>query len=142
MTQNEDDRGNMITMIFDEKGKLSAHLIKPEDTYSWSDQFFTSDEKKMYWAVYDYSTLNKLENEMGKMFSKEVPNMVAANLHVVEVNLTNNTASDVTCIGCGQVAISEKSPVLVNSDKEMVFLGRTLDKKAKDSELVLVKIAK
>lgn len=138
-----EDRGNLITMIFDKNGKLEKYLIKPEDTYAEFQTFYSKDGKKMYWACYELASLNTILSDNGTgLASKKVPAMIAGNLQMVEINLTDNSTSNVQLIGDGQFAISQTNPVIADGDDAIVFMGRTLSKKAKNSELVIVKIKK
>ena len=130
-------------MIFDKNGKLEKYLIKPEDTYAEFQTFYSKDGTKMYWACYELESLNDLVSDNGSgLASKKVPAMIAANLQMVEINLTDNSTSNVQLIGDGQFAISQTNPLIADSDDAIVFMGRTLSKKAKNSELVIVKMKK
>lgn len=138
-----EDRGNMFTMIFDSKGNLEKYIIKPETTFAQHQTFFSADKKTMYWVNYEVGSLNEVPNENGSGgISKKVPSMFAANIHWVTIDLSTNTASPISVLGDGTWAIHANSPLLFESDNELVFLGREISKKPKESELVIVKVQK
>lgn len=138
-----EDRGSMFTMIFDSKGNLEKYLIKPETTFAQHQIFFSGDKKTMYWVNYELATLNDIPYENGSgALSKKVPSMFAANLHWVTIDLTTNNASNITVIGDNTWAISANNPVMLETNDEIVFVGREISKKAKDSDLIMVKVDK
>lgn len=87
---------------------------------------------------------NKLEGEQGVMSYKSFNNMPGADLFLSKINLTNLTASSFEHLGKDQWALNFNSPIIVSENKAdaIIFTGRTLAKKAKDSELILVKVKK
>ena len=139
------DKGNLFIALFDlASGKLVHYFIKPEDTYSTFDIIFNKDRSKLFWAAYDLESLNELRNEQGAMSAKKIKAMIAGNLHLASIDLNNGTTSNFEWLGKDEWAINYLAPVIVKDDdaNEIVFQGRTLNKKAKDSELVLIKVAK
>jgi hypothetical protein len=138
-----EDRGNLVTMIFDDKGSLQRYFIKPEQTYTNHETFFSKDFKTMYWATYEYDALNDLPFENGtSATSKKVKGLFAANLHFVKFDLDKCSSEGIQHLGKGEWVIDGNNPVLLDSDDAIVFLGRTLSKKAKDTELILAKVKK
>lgn len=139
------DKGNLFIALFDlETGKLVHYFIKPEDTFATFDIIFNKDRTKLYWATYDLESLNDLHNEQGAMSAKKIKTMIAGNLHLASIDLNNLTTSNFEWLGKEQWAVNYSAPVVVKNDvaDEIVFQGRTLNKKAKDSELVLIKVSK
>ncbi len=128
------------TMILDSKGKLEKYFILPTEGYCASDQLFSADKKTMYWTCYEPNSLNDGKN--GYYSPKTVKNMVAGQLMIATIDLTANTASKVQMIGEKEFAVNAKSALVADTDSEMIFQGRTLNKKAKDSELILIKVKK
>ena len=141
-TLGEPDKGNMVCMVFDKSGTLLSHIVKPEESHSVSNEFFTADGNQMYWTTYDIAALNKLENEGGRALENKVPGTYAGHLHLVKVNLTTGKANEAEWLGQEEWAIDALHPVIADGKDYFVLSGRTLAKKAKDSELVLVKINK
>jgi len=78
------------------------------------------------------------------MSAKKIKTMIAGNLHLASIDLNNLTTSNFEWLGKEQWALNYSAPVVVKNDvaDEIVFQGRTLNKKAKDSELVLIKVSK
>jgi roadblock/LC7 domain-containing protein len=139
------DKGNLFVALFDlATGKLTHYFIKPEDTYSTFDIIFNKDRTQMYWATYDLESLNDIENEHGAMKAKKIKSMIAGNLHLAKIDLNSGTATNFEWIGKEQWAVNFSAPVVVKDDNsnEIIFQGRTLNKKAKDSELVFIKVSK
>lgn len=139
------DKGNLFVAFFDlTNGKLIHHFVKPEDTYATFDLLFNKDRSKLYWAAYDLESLNDLQNEQGLMSAKKIKAMIAGNLHLAKIDLNTGKASDFELLGKDEWAVNFNAPLVVKDDAadEMVFQGRTLNKKAKDSELVLIKVKK
>jgi hypothetical protein len=139
------DKGNLFLAFFDlTTGQLVHHFVKPEDTYSTFDIVFNKDRSKLYWAAYDLESLNELQNEQGSISAKKIKGMVAGNLHLAKIDLKSGQTSDFEWLGKDLWAVNFKAPVVVHEDQsdEIVFQGRTVNKKAKDSELVLIKVKK
>jgi hypothetical protein len=67
--------------------------------------------------------------------------MAAANLHFCKVNLDTYDAS-IEDLGTDQWAVNAAYPVMFADDAEIIFIGRSLEKKAKNSELILIKVKK
>lgn len=139
------DKGNLFVGCFDlASGKLVNYFIKPETTYAGYNLIFNKDKSNLYWATYDLEEHNKLEGEQGAMSYKSFNNMAGADLFLSKINLTNLTASSFEHLGKDQWALNFNSAVIVSEDNAdaIIFTGRTLAKKAKDSELILVKVKK
>ncbi len=139
------DKGNLFIALFDlTTGKLAHYFIKPEDTYSTFDIIFNKDKTKLFWATYELESLNDLQNEQGALSAKKIKSMVAGNLHLVTIDLNTGQASNFEWLGKDKWAVNFRAPIVVRQDDadEIVFQGRTLNKKAKDSELVLIKVVK
>lgn len=138
-----EDRGNMVTIVFDDKGNLLKYFIKPESGYARHDVFLSADQKTLFWANYDLTTLNDKGNDDGsEWLSKKVPTMFAGILQWVKINLDTLTASPIEELGKDEWAVSAMNPVVVDTDKAVVFVGREISKKAKNSKLVLVEVSK
>jgi len=139
------DKGNLFLAFFDlSNGNLVHYFIKPEDTYATYDVIFNKDRSVLYWATYDLETLNKLLDEQGNIEAKKIKSMIAGCLHLAKINISSGQASDFEWLGKDQWAVNYDAPVVVKDDASdvIVFQGRTLSKKAKDSELVLIKVKK
>jgi hypothetical protein len=70
--------------------------------------------------------------------------MIAGNLHLAKIDLNSGTSTNFEWLGKDQWAVNFSAPVVVKDDNsnEIIFQGRTLNKKAKDSELVFIKVSK
>lgn len=139
------DKGNLFVALFDKNtGNLVNYFIKPEDTYATFDIIFNKEKTKLYWATYDWETLNELKNEQGAMSAKKIKSMIAGNLHLTTIDLTNGTSTNFEWLGKEQWAINFNAPLILkdNESDEIIFQGRTLNKKAKDSELIFIKVKK
>jgi hypothetical protein len=134
--------GDMTIAIFDNTGKVEKMFIIPEDDYSNFDEYFSADATKLYWITHDYLTLNKQTLGPGWYEAKKVPNTIATVPYLTVIDLSNNTASNVQKIGSEEWGIDAANPIVANTDNELVFQGKSISKKAKDSELILIKVKK
>jgi hypothetical protein len=139
------DKANLFIAVFDKSnGQLVKYFIKPEDTYATQDIIFNKDRSTIYWAGYDWESLNDLQNEQGAMSAKKMKNMIAGNLHLAKIDLATLNCTPFEWLGKEQWAVNYLAPVIVKDDEseEIIFQGRTMSKKAKDSELVIIKVKK
>lgn len=136
------ERNGWATLILDANGKLEKYLTMPTAGFSTSNQLFSSDKKTMYWTCYEPNALNSKIGDNGVYEPKAVKNMLAGQLMLAKVDLTTNTSSKIQMIGEKEYAVNAKSPLVADTDTEIIFQGKTLNKKAKDSELILIKVKK
>jgi hypothetical protein len=139
------DKGNLFLSVFDlQTGNLLKYFIKPETTYAGYNLIFNNDKSHVYWATYDLEEHNKLDGEQGTMKYKSFDNFPGADLYLNKIDLNNITATNFEHLGKDQWAVNFNAPIIVSEEKsdDIIFAGRTLAKKAKDSELILVKVKK
>jgi len=130
------------TMIFDANGKLEKYLILPTNGFAKSDQLLSDNGNSMYWVYYETNTLNKVLSGNGSYMPNAVNGLIAGTLMMTKVNLDNNSASSIQVIGKDEFAVNAVQPLVADLDNEIVFQGKTLNKKAKESELVLIRVEK
>lgn len=144
----QSDKDNLFVACFEKAtGKLKNYYIKPETYFATQNLIFNKDRSTLYWAAYDLQSLNVNNSESGEskfMAPKKVKSMLAGYLYLSKIDLTSGKASNFELIGENQFALSYKAPVLVGDDNadEIIFQGRTMDKKAKDSNLIFVRVKK
>ncbi len=137
-------RGNgWSAVILNEQAQLEKYFIMPTDGFATSDLFFSADGKIMYWAVYEPNAYNSAVLPQNGIFQpKKLKNVLAAELLLSKINLNDYTASAVQTIGGKEFLLVANNPLVADTKDELIFQGRSLNKKAKDSELVLVMIKK
>lgn len=142
------DKDNLFVACFDKAtGKLKNYYIKPETNFAKQDLIFNKDRSTLYWATYELGSLNTINSESGEskyMAPKKVKSMLAGNLYLSKIDLKSGVASSFEQIEKDNFAVSYKAPVIVGDDNsdEIIFQGRTMDKKAKDSELIFIRVKK
>ena len=67
---------------------------------------------------------------------------VAPVLQVAKINNTTNKMETFETVGEETYALEYQNELLFDSDTHIGFLGKSLAKKAKDSELILIKVKK
>lgn len=133
--------GDMTVAVFDNTGKVEKMFLVPESDFANYEEYFSADNSKMYWISYDYVTPNK-ETMPSVYEAKKVPNMIATIPQLSVIDLTTNTASDIQKITSEEWGVDAKNPVVANTENELIFQGKTTSKKAKDSELVFIRVEK
>jgi hypothetical protein len=135
--------GNLVTAIFDANGMLESYIIKPERNFSNSTEFFGLNDKMMYVAYYDMDKLNTTVSD-GVYLPNKIPRFIGANLQFakIDINTYSNKAETVDLLGTDEWAVSANCPVLVETNKEIIFLAKPISKTVKDSEFLFIKIDK
>jgi hypothetical protein len=134
--------GDMTIAVIDNSGKIEKMFLLPESDYSNYEEYFSEDNSKLYWITYDYLSLNKQTLGPGVYEAKKVPNTIAVIPQLSVIDLTKLTATDIQNISSEEWGIDAKNPVIANTEKEIIFQGKSAAKKAKDSELVLIRVEK
>lgn len=129
----------MTVWAFDEKGKITGAFLKPEESFAETDILFNKDGSKLYWAIYDYDVWNKAE---GAMFTPKAYNIVAPQLQIAVINTLTNKLEGFKIYGEEEYAVAMNSELLFDSETHVGFTGRSLTKKAKDSDLVIITFEK
>ena len=115
----------------------------PTDGFATSDVFFSSDGKNMYWAVYEPNAYNSaILPQQGLFQPKKLKNVLAAELLFSKINLEDYSTNGIQTIGGKEFLLIANNPLVADTIDELIFQGRSLNKKAKDSELVLIKVKK
>lgn len=129
--------------IIDQNGKLEKYIITPTDGFATSDVFFSEDGKNMYWAVYEPNAYNSAILPLQGLFQpKKLKNVLAAELLFSKINLEDYSTNGIQTIGGKEFLLIANNPLVADTKDELIFQGRSLNKKAKDSELVLIKVKK
>ncbi|HRF99678.1 MAG TPA: hypothetical protein PKZ75_01105 [Bacteroidia bacterium] len=131
------------SVIINEGGQLDKYIVMPTDGFATSDVFFSSDGKNMYWAVYEPNAYNSAILPLQGLFQpKKIKNVLAAELLFSKINLENYSTNGIQTIGGKEFLLIANNPLVADTKDELIFQGRSLNKKAKDSELVLIKVKK
>lgn len=131
------------SVILNDQGQLDKYLIMPTNGFATSDVFFSADGKNMYWSVYepnDYNTA--ILPDQGMFQPKKLKNVLAAELLFSKINLVDLSNNGVQTLGGEEYLVIANNPVVADTKDELIFQGRSVSKKAKDSELVLIKVKK
>lgn len=136
-----EDRDDLVTIIVDDKGKLEAYLIKAEEEYTKSQLHFSADGSTIYWSIFDFASYNKMVNDQGGMEAKHKLGLMSG-LGVVKYNTVAKELSPFQSFNNEDWALFYQDPILFESDEEIVFKGKALTKKRKESEVVFISIKK
>lgn len=129
--------------FIDENGKLEKYIITPTDGFATSDVYFSADGKSMYWAVYEPNAYNSAILPLQGLFQpKKLKNILAAEMLFSKIDLNDYSTAGIQTIGGKEFLLIANNPFVADTKDELIFQGRSLNKKAKDSELVLIKIKK
>lgn len=130
---------NMVLWSFDTKGQLIAQYVKPESSPCQSDLIFNKDGSKAYWALYDYDVWNKVDLAFTEPKDYK---FIAPQLQIATIDNSTNKIESFQVFGEEEYALAFKNELLFVSDTHVGFNGRSLSKKAKDSDLVLITFKK
>lgn len=131
------------SVIINDSGQLDKYIVMPTVGFATSDVFFSSDGKSMYWAVYEPNAYNSAILPLQGVFQpKKLKNVLAAELLLSKINLEDYSTNGIQTIGGKEFLLIANNPLVADTKEELVFQGRSLNKKAKDSELVLIKVKK
>jgi hypothetical protein len=134
--------GDMTVAIFDNNGKVEKMFLLPESEYANNEEYFSNDNSKMYWITYDYLSLNKQTLGPGVYEAKKVPKTIATIPQLSVIDLSTLTATNIQKISSEEWGIDAKNPIVAHTEKEIIFQGKSISKKAKDSELILIRVEK
>lgn len=131
------------SVIINDGGQLDKYIVMPTDGFATSDVFFSADGKNMYWAVYEPNAYNSAVLPIQGLFQpKKLKNVLAAELLLSKINLEDYSTNGIQTIGGKEFLLIANNPLVADTKEELIFQGRSLNKKAKDSELVLIKVKK
>jgi hypothetical protein len=133
-----------LAIINNQTGELEHYLIKPDKAPGWNRAVYSADSSTLYWATIDYTKYNKYDNKTGIISSSKIKNVIAGELYLCHFPLSNPTSAGFSLLGAKEWVIEYRDPMVVGTAAapELVFQGRNLAKKAKDQQLVLVKVKK
>lgn len=138
------DKENLFIAIIDKNtGDLVKYFVKPEDSYGSYDIVFDKYQKNLYWATYSWEKYNNAEGDV-VVSPDKFKGRVLGEVYLSKIDLNTLSAGNFINLGGENWGVSFDSPMLIKDNKSdyIVFQGRTLNKKAKDSELVFVKVKK
>lgn len=137
-------RQQYLAIINNQTGQLEHYLVKPDKAPGWNRAIYSADSSTVYWANIDYNKFNKYETKTGIISSSKIKGVIAGELYLCHFPLNNPGKPGFTALGMKEYVIEYRDPLVVGtaSATEIVFQGRTLAKKAKDQELIVVKIKK
>ncbi len=133
--------GPVVTMVFDQNGKLETYLAKPEKILSRSSLHFSADGKSVYWIMQDLGKYNKYDSKTGVLKASKVKFLAVA-MSVAKYDLESKHTSNVQSFVNEEWALDYYNTLLYETPNEVVLMGKKLTKKAKESEIVFVKMKK
>lgn len=125
-------------------GDLLNYYVKPESIKAKQNLVFSKDKKNIYWLTYNYKNYNKYDSKTGVLTSDKIPGMIAGELFVSKIEVGSGNFAPFKQLGKEEWAISYHEPIVLDeySADSFILYGRTISKKAKNSELILVKVKK
>ncbi|MFN4235398.1 MAG: hypothetical protein ACK4IK_11390 [Bacteroidia bacterium] len=125
-------------------GDLLNYYVKPESIKAKQNLVFSKDKKSIYWLTYNFKNYNKYDSKTGVLTSDKIPGMIAGELFVSKLGVGTGNFTPFTQLGKEEWLISYHEPVILDeyTADSFILYGRTIAKKAKNSELVLVKVKK
>ncbi len=130
---------NVKNAVFNEKGDLEAFIVKNAE---FSENYFTfsKDKKTMYCLVQNVLDYNKWDNKTGVITPKKARDVITS-LSIISYNLESKTVKyeDFKNENWG---VKFSNHILMDNEDQLLLLGTSITKKAKDSEIVFVKIKK
>lgn len=129
----------VITAVFTNNGELEVVLVKSAE-FSKGNLAFSANGKNMYWLIQDVTEYNKWDSKTGVITAKESKQVLTA-LSIASYNLEDKSLQYQNMAN-EEWGIQYKNHILYDTDTEIVLLGGKLTKKAKESELIFVKIKK
>lgn len=133
--------GALVMMVFDQNGQLETYLAKPEKIIARGSLHFTADGKIAYWVLQDLGKYNKFDSKTGLLMANKVKFLAGA-MAVVKYDIETKQASTLQSFVNEEWALDYNNTQLYETSTEVVLMGKKLTKKAKESEVVFVKIKK
>lgn len=133
--------GPLVTMVFDQNGNLENYLAKPEKIVARGSLHFSADGKTAYWIMQDLGMYNSFDSKTGVLSAKKVKFLANA-MAVVKYDVDNKQASTLQSFVNEEWALDYNNTQLYETPNEVVLMGKKLTKKAKESEIVFVKMKK
>lgn len=133
--------GPLVAMVFDQSGNMENYLAKPEKIAARGSLHFSADGKSAYWLLHDYGVYNKFDSKTGVLTAKKFKFLANA-LQVVKYDIETKQAAPIQSFINDEWALDYNNTNLYETSTEIVLLGKKLTKKAKESEIVFVKIKK
>lgn len=137
---DNNQRGDiLLTAVFSASGQLEAFVTKNEE-YANANLTFSEDGKRVYWLIQDYTEYNKNDKKINFLYPKDAKKILTA-LSVVTYNIDTKNAT-YQSLKNEEWGIENTNNIVFDNENEVVLLGSRLSKKAKESEIVFVKIKK
>jgi hypothetical protein len=133
--------GPLVAMVFDGNGNLENYLAKPEKIIARGSLHFTADGKTAYWVLQDLGAYNKYDSKTGVLTANKVKFLANA-MHVVKYDIASKQAAPIQSFVNEEWALDYNNTQLYETATEILFLGKKLTKKAKESELVFIQLKK
>jgi hypothetical protein len=133
--------GALVAMVFDGNGNLETYLAKPEEIVARGSLHFTADGKTAYWVLQDLGAYNKYDSKTGVLTANKVKFLANA-MHVVKYDIASKQAAPIQSFVNEEWALDYNNTQLYETATEILFLGKKLTKKAKESELVFIQLKK
>ncbi len=133
--------GPLVAMVFDNNGNLENYIAKPEKIIARGSLHFTADGKTAYWVLQDLGAYNKFDSKTGALTANKV-RFLANAMQVVKYDVTSKQAATIQSFVNEEWALDYNNTQLYETATEVMFLGKKLTKKAKESELVFIQLKK
>ena len=138
------EKENLFLAVIDKNtGELLKYFVKPEADLGTFDIVFDKNKKNLFWATYDWEKYNKVAGDVSVVPDK-FKGRVLGEVYLTKIDLSALSATPFVNLGKDQWGVSYDAPIMLkdNDADEIIFQGRTFDKKAKNSELILIKVKK
>lgn len=133
-----------VALINRNTGNLENYLVRPESHPGKWDVMPGKDGKTLYWASYDFKKYNKYDKKSGVITAKKIDAMIAGELYLTKFSVDNPGTPVFELLGEKQYVVSWDDALVTGElpNEDMVFQGRSLARKAKNSELTLIGVKK
>lgn len=150
-----DDRKQEFMMLIDDKGELNKLFYVGKSNYSNSNMFFSTDNKSVYWAIYDYSNYNVRANKLIPVQVIAGGNLVGGDdrvitskrkidegplLQIVKIDLVNKVAGDLETFGKDEYTLFDECKILYTNHSEVAFLGLAGNVNERTAKIIRLKL--
>lgn len=127
-----------------QNGELEKYYVKAEEAITNHELVFSKNNNEVYWVAFDFKPYNKYDG--GYYTSKHFDSYKAGKVYIAKINLDGSVTPTFTDVskeqwvieyGTGKQIVSK-----IKEGDEILFQGRTLTKKQKDSKFVFISVKK
>lgn len=133
-------RSSLIAAVFNSFGQLDAYLAKSTNEFGRSSISFNADGSRLYWLLEDLGEYNEILPG-NALLAKKAKEIISA-VEVVTYDLTKKKLIHYQSLKNEEWALNYQNPILFENENELLLLGNKITKKAKESEVVFIKVKK